>query len=97
MKSHAEGWVPGFQCPKVSEERGAGSGPFLEGTGLEDVMLRGSVQSGRFEASGKVLEGPEPGCESVTLQPSLACCLLFQCHGIAGQGDASECPDGRNR
>ena len=25
MKSHAEGWVPGFQCPKVSEERGAGS------------------------------------------------------------------------
>lgn len=31
MKSRAEGWVPGFQCPKVSEERGAGSGPFLEG------------------------------------------------------------------
>ena len=64
MKSHAEGWVPGFQCPKVSEERGAGSGPFLEGTGLEDVMLRGSVQSGRFEASGKVLEGSELGSAS---------------------------------
>lgn len=34
------------------------------GTGLEDVMLRGSVQSGRFEASGKVLEGSEPGSAS---------------------------------
>lgn len=41
-----------------------GAGPFLEATGLEDVMLRGSVQSGRFEASGKVLEGSELGSAS---------------------------------
>ena len=39
------------------------AGLFLEGAGL-DVMLRGSVQSGRFEASERFWKVPEPGSAS---------------------------------